>query len=120
MFRAIVHQALAVVALAMGCLATQRWEVAVSAFIGGTCIVLPNLLFAIRLSANRGRSSDSYPTVFFVGELVKLLATIGLMAIAAVYVVWLVWPAMIAGIVLAANAPWLVQMLIRQKAGNGR
>jgi F0F1-type ATP synthase assembly protein I len=51
---------------------------------------------------------------------VKLLATIGLMAIAAVYVVWLVWPAMIAGIVLAANAPWLVPMLIRQKAGNGR
>ena len=120
MFRAIVHQALVVVALAMGCLATQRWEVAVSAFIGGTCIVLPNLLFAIRLSANRGGSSDSYPTVFFVGELVKLLATTGLMAIAAVYVVWLVWPAMIAGIVLAANAPWLVPMLIRQKAGNGR
>ena len=27
---------------------------------------------------------------------------------------------MIAGIVLAANAPWLVPMLIRQKAGNGR
>ena len=86
MFRAIVHQALAVVALAMGCLATQRWEVAVSAFIGGACIVLPNLLFAIRLSANRGRSSDSYPTVFFVGELVKLLATTGLMAIAAVVI----------------------------------
>ncbi|NBS99726.1 MAG: hypothetical protein EBS61_03475 [Betaproteobacteria bacterium] len=82
MFRAIVHQLLAVLVLALGCLA-------------------------------------SYPTVFFVGELVKLLSTIGLMAAAAVYLRWLVWPAMIAGIVLAANATWIVPMVLGRKAGNG-
>lgn len=119
MFRAIVHQLLAVLVLALGCLATQRWEVCVSAFIGGTCIVLPNLMFALRLSASRGRSPESYPTVFFVGELVKLLSTIGLIAAAAVYLRWLVWPAMIAGIVLAANATWIVPMVLGRKAGNG-
>ncbi|MFM1938483.1 MAG: ATP synthase subunit I [Burkholderiaceae bacterium] len=120
MFRAIVHQILSVIILALGCLATQRWEVAISALIGGTCIVLPNLMFALRLSASKGRSPGSYPTVFFVGELVKLLATTGLMATAALYVLWLVWPAMIAGIVLAANAPWLMPMLLHRKAGSGR
>jgi len=119
MFRAIVHQTLAVMVLALGCLAMQRWEVALSALIGGACVVAPNLLFAMRLSASQGRPPGSYPTVFFVGELVKMLSTIGLMMASGMYVRDLVWPAMIAGIVTAANATWLVPMLTQRKTGNG-
>ena len=119
MFRAIVHQVLAVLLLALGCVATQRWEVAFSALVGGACIVLPNLLFAIRLSASRGRPPESYPTVFFVGELVKLLSTMGLLFAAARFLHGLVWPAMIAGIVLAANAIWLVPMLRGRRKNDG-
>jgi ATP synthase protein I len=115
MFRAIVHQTLAVLVLALGCFVMQRWEAGVSAFVGGACIVVPNLLFALRLSASRGRSPESYPMVFFVGELVKLLSTMGLMAAAAFYLRWLVWPATIAGIVLAANATWLIPMMFHRK-----
>ena len=115
MFRAIVHQVLAVLLLALGCLVTQRWEVAFSALVGGACIVLPNLLFAIRLSASRGRSPESYPAVFFGGELVKLLSTIGLMFAAGFYWTGLVWPALIAGIVSATNATWLVPMVLDRK-----
>ncbi|NDI22991.1 MAG: ABC transporter permease, partial [Betaproteobacteria bacterium] len=78
-----------------------------------------NLLFAIRLSASRGRPPESYPTVFFVGELVKLLSTMGLLFAAARFLHGLVWPAMIAGIVLAANAIWLVPMLRGRRKNDG-
>ena len=115
MFRAIAHQTLVVLVLAMSCMVTQRWEVALSAFIGGACIVVPNLLFALRLSASRGRSPESYPAVFFGGELVKLLSTIGLMFAAGFYWTGLVWPALIAGIVSATNATWLVPMVLDRK-----
>ncbi|NDA91790.1 MAG: hypothetical protein EBX90_00690 [Betaproteobacteria bacterium] len=39
----------------------------------------------------------------------------GLMASAAFYLRWLVWPATIAGIVLAANATWLIPMMFHRK-----
>ncbi|NBT81594.1 MAG: hypothetical protein EBT56_08110 [Betaproteobacteria bacterium] len=87
----------------------------VSGHCSSNACVVPNLLFALRLSASRGRSPESYPTVFFVGELVKLLSTMGLMAAAAFYLRWLVWPATIAGIVLAANATWLIPMMFHRK-----
>ena len=111
MFRAIIHQVLAVVVLALGCLVLARWEVAASVVIGGGCIIMPNLLFAIRLSASQGRAPSSYPMVFFVGELVKLISTMGLMYLAGLLIAWLNWPAMIAGIVLAASATWIVPMI---------
>jgi ATP synthase protein I len=52
----------------------------VSAALGGAACFLPNLLFALRLSlASRGPGT-SYPAVFFVGEIFKLAASVGLLA----------------------------------------
>jgi len=113
MFRAIVHQALAVLLLALGCVVLQGWETGASALVGGACRVIPNALFALRLSLSRGRRPESYPVVFFLGEVIKVVARGLLMAIAAKSMVWLVWPAMIAAIVLAANAVWMVPLIVR-------
>lgn len=113
MFRAIVHQALAVLVLTLGCVGLQGWETGASALVGGSCILVPNALFALRLSMSRGRRPESYPLVFFLGEVIKVMATGLLMAASAKSMPWLVWPAMIGSIVLAANAVWLVPLILR-------
>jgi len=123
MFRAIVHQALAVLLLALGCVVLQGWEAGASALVGGFCLVMPNALFAFRLSLSKGRRPESYPVVFFLGEVIKVVTTGALMAAAAKSMSWLVWPAMIGAIVLAANAVWLVPLLVprpqAQELGKG-
>jgi ATP synthase protein I len=117
MFRATVHQALAVSALTLGCMVLQGWETGASALVGGACIVVPNALFALRLSISRGRRPESYPVVFLLGEVFKVMATGLLMAASAKSMPWLVWPAMIGSIVLAANAIWFVPLVMRGLKG---
>lgn len=53
---------------------------AVSAALGGAACFLPNLLFALRLYLVSKRPDGPYVTAFFVGELVKLATTVGLLA----------------------------------------
>ena len=57
---------------------------AVSTVLGGAAYLLPNLLFVVRLRvvANRGQASAA---TFFVGELVKIVSTIGILAAAQRY-----------------------------------
>ncbi|MCX8004660.1 MAG: ATP synthase subunit I [Burkholderiaceae bacterium] len=102
MWRLIGLQALATAAV--GALA---WPLAgppasVSALLGGGACVLPNALFAWRLSWTRAGGAS--PATFFVGELIKVLSTIALLAL----IVWsyeqLVWPALIAAIVAALKS----------------
>ncbi len=54
---------------------------AVSAAIGGAAYLLPNLLFVVRLRSATLRGQASAAT-FFVGELVKIVATIAVLAAA--------------------------------------
>ena len=57
----------------------------VSALLGGLCCVVPNGLFALRLSAAARKSEAINPMSFFIGEFIKIALTIGLFAA----VVWL-------------------------------
>jgi ATP synthase protein I len=54
---------------------------AVSAALGGAAYLLPNLLFVVRLrsAASSGRASAA---TFFVGELIKIITTIVILAAA--------------------------------------
>ena len=46
---------------------------------GGASAVIPNGLFALRLAMHRGRPPESYPVVFLIGELLKVLLSVALM-----------------------------------------
>jgi ATP synthase protein I len=75
---------------------------AVSAALGGAAYLLPNLLFVVRLrsAASRGQASAA---TFFVGELIKIVATIGILA-AAQHWYEVHWLAMLVGLFVALKA----------------
>lgn len=75
---------------------------AVSAVLGGVAYLLPNLLFVVRLRATATSGQASVAT-FFVGELVKIVATIGILVAAQAYydVHWL---ALLIGLFVALKA----------------
>jgi len=70
--------------------------------LGGAAYLLPNLFFVVRLrsAARRGQASAA---TFFVGELVKILATIVILA-AAQRFYEVHWLAMLIGLFAALKA----------------
>jgi len=84
-----------------------------SALAGGLAVALPNAFFAFRLAAQRSRDPAAYPAAFFVGEFIKVAATVGLMALAAATINGLHWGALIIGLVLALKAN-LFALLVRR------
>ena len=76
----------------------------VSAGLGGFACILPNLMFALRLASVSKRPGGSYPLNFFIGEFVKIAATIGLLAIAVRSYPEMHWLSMLAGMVIALQA----------------
>jgi ATP synthase protein I len=73
----------AVLALGAGLLAD--WESARSLALGGAAAAVPNGLFALRLAMHKGRSPESYPVVFFLGEFLKIGMTIGFLGLIVRY-----------------------------------
>lgn len=102
MFRIVLLQLAAtlVVAVVAGLWVGPRG--AVSAALGGAAYILPNLLFVVRLAAASKRGQASTAT-FFVGELVKILATIVILA-AAQRFYDVHWLAMLVGLFAALKA----------------
>ena len=107
MFRAILLQAgtTIIVALVTGLFAGSRG--AVSAALGGAVVTLPNLLFALRLRLAARGSAASFPVNFFLGEFVKIAATIGLLLLVVSVYADLHWPSMLIGLGLALQAGFL-------------
>jgi ATP synthase protein I len=107
MFRAILLQAGATIiaALATGWYAGTRG--AVSAVLGGAACTLPNLFFALRLKFAARRSAASFPAHFFLGEFVKIAATIGLLMFVVKMYADLHWPSLLIGMGLALQAGFL-------------
>lgn len=107
MFRAVLHQFVAtLLAAGLGGLWLGQHG-ALSAGLGGTAVVIPNLLFALSLwaAAKSGRASVAG---FFVGEFIKVAATLALLVIVAGAYRDLHWLALLAGVFLALKANLIV------------
>lgn len=78
---------------------------AVSAGLGGLACVLPNAWFAWRLTVLAKRESNvSHAASFFIGEFIKVAATVGLLAIAIKAYPAMHWPSLLIGMALALQA----------------
>lgn len=75
---------------------------AFSAVLGGAAYLLPNLLFVVRLRA-AAASGQANAATFFVGELVKIVATILILAAAQAYYD-VHWVALLVGLFVALKA----------------
>ena len=77
MYRAIFLQFGAALITAIGAGAIVGTRGLVSVGLAAVACILPNLFFAIRLSMVNDRSGSTYAANFFIGEFLKIAATIG-------------------------------------------
>jgi ATP synthase protein I len=103
MFRVVLHQSVATLLAAAVAWFWVGHHGAVSAGLGGGAIVIPNLLFALSLWAAARSGTVSVPG-FFVGEVIKVAATLALLVIVAGAYRDLHWLAMLAGLFVALKA----------------
>ena len=110
MFRAVFHQGIAtLIAIVLAWLWVGQHG-AVSAGLGGAAIAIPNLFFALSLwaAARIGRASVAR---FFVGEIIKVAATLALLVIVAGAYRDLHWLALLAGMFVALKANLFVILI---------
>ncbi|MCE1242280.1 ATP synthase subunit I [Oryzomicrobium sp.] len=79
---------------------------AVSAALGAAAYLVPSFLFAVRLAVSAHRRAPS-AAGFFLGEFVKVAATIGLLALAAKAYGDVHWPTLLIGLVVVLQANFL-------------
>ncbi len=110
MFRAVLHQSVATLVVAGLAWLWVGKHGAVSAGLGGAAIVIPNLFFALSLwaAAKSGRASVGR---FFVGEFIKVAATLALLVIVAGAYRDLHWLALLAGMFVALKANLFVILI---------
>lgn len=110
MFRAVFHQGVATLIVAGLAWFWAGPHAALSAALGGAAVFVSNLLFAMSLwaAAKSGRASV---TRFFVGEFIKVVATLALLAIVAGAYRDLHWLALLAGLIVALKANLFVILI---------
>lgn len=112
MFRIVGLQVLATLVVALVAWPLGGTPAALSALLGGTACVVPNALFALRLTLSARRAQGAGVAEFFVGEFIKIGSTIALLALIA----WLwkdvVWLALIVS-VIAALKSYLIALFMR-------
>ncbi len=75
-----------------------------SALLGGLCCVVPNGLFALRLSVGVNRPGTLSPLSFFFGEFTKIVLTVVLLATVVWWYRELNWLALIAAFIIALKS----------------
>ena len=83
---------------------------ALSLLVGGMAYVLPNLLFVVRLSASAATGRANAAS-FFVGELIKVAATVAILVGAQSIIPDLQWIALLVGLFVALKANLLAFLL---------
>lgn len=118
-FVAVGFQATSVLICALGAwLATGASE-AIFVLYGGASAVIPNGLFALRLSLHRGRPPETYPVVFFVGEALKVLLSAALLGMVVQSQDDVRWLALLVGWIVALKAPLLLLPWWHWRSGRG-
>jgi len=113
MFIAVGLQVATVVALALGAGFAFDWTSAGFLALGGSAAIIPNGLFALRLASHRGKSAETYPVVFFLGEFVKIGLTIAILVWVARSFESVRWLPMLIGLIVALKAPLFAPFLMR-------
>jgi ATP synthase protein I len=107
MFRVVLLQGVAALAVALIAWLLGGSAAAWSALAGGAACVVPNALFALRLAASARRPQGTSVATFFVGEFVKVASTVALLA----FIAWayrdLVWLALIAAVIVTLKSYFL-------------
>lgn len=108
MFRAIFLQIGAALITAIGAAALVGVRGFVSVGLAAVASILPNLFFALRLKmvSARGEGS-SYAASFFIGQFLKIAATVGLLAIAVKGYPEMHWPSLLIGLAIVLHAGFL-------------
>ncbi len=83
------------------------WHAGLSALIGGAACLVPNALFALRLAVESRRPGGATVHGFFIGEFVKIAATIGALVLVATIDRNVNWPALIVGFIAALKSYYL-------------
>ena len=113
MLAAVGLQIAAVAVLALVAGVTTGMESARFLLLGGAVAIVPNALFALRLSLHRKRPPESYPVVFFLGEFAKLGLTVGLLAWIVKSVPDIRWLPRLIGLIVALKAPLFALAFVR-------
>lgn len=107
MFRAILFQfgAVAITTVLLGLFVGERG--AISGALGGAASFIPNALFALRLAVAARRPGGPGVVSFFLGEFIKIAATIGLLVVAVKSYPEMHWPSMLLGLAVTLQASFL-------------
>lgn len=113
MLVALLLQIGLVTVLALGAWVVAGSTSALYAVLGGAAAIIPNSLFAARLALHRGKSSESYPVVFFLGFFLKIGLTMALLAVVVKYLGPVDWLPFLLGLIVALKAPLFALWLAR-------
>lgn len=112
---AVLLQVGSVTILALGAALVAGWSSASFVALGGLAAIVPNSLFAMRLAFQRGRSAESYPVVFFLGQFAKIGLTVGLLAAIAKWGAPVQWLPLLLGLIVALKAPLFALLYVRSQ-----
>ncbi len=114
---AVLLQIGSVLALALGAALVSGWSSAWYVVLGGSAAIIPNSLFALRLALHRGRSPESYPVVFFLGQFAKIGLTAFLLVAIHKWLGPLQWLPLLLGLIVALKAPLFALLYVRSLTG---
>ena len=120
MLAAVGLQIAAVAVLALFAGAWAGGESARSVLLGGAAAIIPNALFALRLTLHRKRSPESYPVVFFLWEFVKIGLTILLLFGIVKTQPDIRWLSLLLGLIVALQAPLFAMAFERDPLSRGK
>ncbi len=112
---AVLLQIGSVLVLALGAALVSGWSSAWYVVLGGSAAIIPNSLFALRLALHRGRSPESYPVVFFLGQFAKIGLTAALLAAFHKWLGPLQWLPLLLGLIVALQAPLFALLYVRSQ-----
>jgi len=112
MFRIVLLQILATAVVSLLSGLVGGTPAAVSALLGGAACFIPNGLFAWKLAAASRRPQGTDAAVFLIGEFVKVVSTVALLALVVFTYKHLVWLAMLISIIAVLKS-YVLALLIK-------
>jgi ATP synthase protein I len=112
MFRIVLLQILTTAVVSLLSALIGGAPAAISALLGGAACFIPNGLFALKLAAAARRPQGTDAGVFLIGEFVKVVSTIVLLALIVATYKDLVWLAMLVSIIAVLKS-YVLALLIK-------